>query len=231
MSLGDQSGGAVSTRGMQQESKTMDQNPKKDESQSAKTKLDEADLLDDGQDDFLVERGDHLELEKNPLFKTNLVFLPYRWQGLKGAVEKEQFTVTFDQLRKPTGEESLGEGLSATLFEGVRDTIVKENLLDSTRVHLTLNSKEHSNGTVNSGYLSHLKYGIPVQEFVQRSDYVHAMFESLTRKMNSAQNMNPAIGFNAMLTFITYPDKGGKGPASNNRRRLPFKMMHKKKNA
>ena len=41
--------------------------------------------------------------------------------------------------------------------------------------------------------------------------------------------MNPAIGFNATLTFITYPDKGGKGPASNNSARLPFKMMHKKK--
>ena len=30
----------------------------------------------------------------------------------------------------------------------------------------------------------------------------------LARKMNSAQNMNPAIGFNATLTFITYPEKG-----------------------
>ena len=47
--------------------------------------------------------------------------------------------------------------------------------------------------------------------------------------MNSAQNMNPAIGFNATLTFITYPDKGGIGPASNNPGSLPFKMMNKKK--
>ena len=53
------------------------------------------------------------------------------------------------------------------------------------------------------------------------------MLESLARKMNSAQNMNPAIGFNATLTFITYPDKGGKGPASKNPNRLPFDLMHK----
>ena len=119
--------------------------------------------------------------------------------------------------------------MSESLFEGVRDTILKENLPDSTKVHLTLNSQEHSNGTVNSGYLSHLKYGIPVKEFVQRSDYVQAMFESLARKMNSAQNVNPAIGFNATLTFITHPDKGGKGPASYNPGRLPFKMMLRKK--
>ena len=55
------------------------------------------------------------------------------------------------------------------------------------------------------------------------------MFESLARKMNSAQNMNPAIGFNATLTFITYPQKGGKGPASKNPNRLLFDLMHKKK--
>ena len=90
-------------------------------------------------------------------------------------------------------------------------------------------TKEHGNGTVNSGYLSHLKCGISVNEFVKRGDYVHAMFESLARKSNSAQSMNPAIGFNATLMFITYPEKGGKGPASKNPNRLPFDRMHKKK--
>ena len=155
--------------------------------------------------------------------------MPYKRQGLKGAVKKEQVTVTFDQLRKPTEEESLGEGLSESLFEAVRDTIPNENLQDSTKVNLTLTSQEHSSGTVNSGSLSYLKYCILVKEFVKRGDYVHGMFESLTRKINSAQNMNPAIGFNATLTFITYPQKGGKGPASKNPNRLPFDLMHKKK--
>ena len=184
--------------------------------------------MDDGQDDFLVEKANRLELEKNPLFKTTLVFFPYRRQGLKGAVKRSNSPLRLISYVNPRGR-NLWETDCQSLFEGVRDTILKENLPNSTRVHLTLNSKEHSNGTVNSGYLSHLKYGIPVQEFVQRSDYVHAMFESLARKMNSAQNMNPAIGFIATLTFITYPDKGRKGPASNNPGRLPFKMMYKKK--
>ena len=139
--------------------------------------MDMSHRLDECSDDVLVERANRLELSENPLFKANLTFLPYKRQGLKGAVKKEQFSVTFDQLRKPTEEESLGEGLSESLFEAVRDTILKENLQDSTKVHLTLTSKEHSNGTVNSGYLSHVKYGIPVQEFVKRGDYVHAVFK------------------------------------------------------
>ena len=73
-----------------------------------------------------------------------------------------------------------------------------------------------------------MKYGVPVNEFVNRGHCVHAMFESLARKMNSAQNMNPAIGFNTTLTFITYPQKGGKGPASKSPNRLLFDMMHEK---
>ena len=101
----------------------------------------------------------------------------------------------------------MGDGLSESLFEAVRDTILKQNLPDSTKVHLNLTSKEHSNGTVNSGFLSHVKCGIPLKEFVKRGDYVHAMFESLARKMNSAQNTNPAIGFNATLAFIADPEK------------------------
>ena len=85
-------------------------------------------LMDDGLDDFLVERTNRLELSENPLFKANLTFLPYKRQSLKGAVKKEQFSVTFDQLRKATEEESLGDGLSESLFEAVRDTILKQNL-------------------------------------------------------------------------------------------------------
>ena len=210
-----QIGGAVSTRGLRKviESPKIDPKPVKDEPRAVKRKLEDdvdmSHLLDDGLDNVLVERANRLEFSENPLFKANLTFLPNKRQGLKGAVKKEQ--------------------LNNFLFEAVRDTILKENLRDSTKVHLTLTSKEHSIGTANSGYLSHLKYGIPVKQVVKRGDYVHAMFESLARKMNSAQNMNPAIGFSATLTFITYHQKGGKGPAPKNPNRFPFHLMHKKK--
>ena len=154
LSIESQTGGAVTTRRMKKDldSEKKDLNPvKKEEPQAVKRKLDDEDdvdmshLMDDGLDDFLVERANRLELSENPLFKANLTFLPYKRQGLKWAVKKEQFSVTSDQLRKATED-----------------------------------------GTVNSGYLSHIKYGIPVKEFVKRRDYVHAMFESLARKMNSA---------------------------------------------
>ena len=121
-----QTGGAVSTRGMKKdvERTKIDPKPVKDEPRAVKRKLEDdvdmSHLLDDGLDDFLVERANRLELSENPLFKANRTFLPYKRQGLKGAVKKEQFTVTFDQLRKPTGEESLGEGLSESLIEAVR---------------------------------------------------------------------------------------------------------------
>ena len=119
--------------------------------------------------------------------------------------------------------------MSESLFEAIRDHILQQHLVDRTKVHLTLTSKEHANGTVQSGPYLDVKYGIPVNEFLKRSDYVHTLFESLAQKMNSAQNMNPAISFNATPTFTTYLEKGGKVPARNNPGRLPFDMMHKKK--
>ena len=214
----------MSTRSMKQDSKKADLKLPKDEPRTVKRKLDDAvdmsDLMADDLDEFLVESANRLELEKKTVFKANLVFLPYQQQGLKGAVKKEQFSVTFDQLRPPTEEESLG----------IRSNILQQKLDETnTKAHLTITSKQHGNGTVQSGLLSDVKYGVPVNEFVKRGDYVHAMFGSLARKMNSAQNMNPAVGFNATLTFIPYPEKGGKGPASNNPGRLPFDLMHKKK--
>ena len=74
--------------------------------------------MDDGQDDFLAERAERLELSENPLFKANLTFLPYKRQGLKGAVKKEQFTVTFDQLRQPKKTETLARGYQSPYLKG-----------------------------------------------------------------------------------------------------------------
>ena len=185
LSVDDQTGGAVSTRSMKKDPERVKEEEdqpsmtKEPETKKRKFKEDDVDMsymMDDGLDDFLIERADRLQFEHNPLFKADLTFLPYQRQGLKGAVKKQQFSVTFDQLRKATGEENLGDGMSESLFQAIRDTILKEKLSDSTQVHLTLTSKEHLHGTVNSGLLTDAKYGIPIQEFVKRSDYVHAMF-------------------------------------------------------
>ena len=98
----------MTTRRMEKDldSEKKDLNPvRKEEPQVVKRKLDDEDdvdmshLMDDDLDDFLVERANRLKLFENPLFKASLTFLPYKRQGLKGAVKKEQFSVTFHQLR------------------------------------------------------------------------------------------------------------------------------------
>ena len=58
--------------------------------------------------------------------------MPYKRQGLKGTVKKEQFTVTFEQLREPSNEESLGEGMSESLFEATRDNVLQQQFDDSS---------------------------------------------------------------------------------------------------
>lgn len=64
--------------------------------------VDMSHLMDDGLDDVFVERANRLELSENPLFKANLTFLPYKSQGLKGAVKKEQFPshlISYEKLK------------------------------------------------------------------------------------------------------------------------------------
>ena len=151
---------------------------KEDTKPSGKRKADDSDmseLLDDGMDQFLVETARRLEMQENTLFRAKLLFIPYKRHALKGALKKEEFTVTFEQLREPSKEESLGEGMSESLFEATRDNILQQHLDDRTKVHLTLTSKEHANGTVQSGPYSDVKYRIPVNEFLRRSEYVHTV--------------------------------------------------------
>lgn len=219
----EQTGGTVTTR-----SQTTESNKRKREDDDEDVDMSSL-LNDEGEDAFLAERAKRLEEQQDPLFKADLTFLPYQRQGLKGAVKKQQFSVNFEQLRPPRQGENLGDGLSESLFQATRKSILEENLPENTKVHLTLTSKEHNQGTVSSKLMSDTKWGIPVKQFVERGDYVHVMFESLAQKMNSAQNMNPSVGFNATLTFITYPEKGGKGPASKSPGKIPFDLLHKKK--
>lgn len=49
--------------------------------QRLKEKADDSDmseLLDDGMDQYLVERAKRLEMQENPLFRADLVFMPYK---------------------------------------------------------------------------------------------------------------------------------------------------------
>ena len=69
--------------------------------------------------------------------------------------------------------------MSESLFEAIRDNILQQHLDDRTKVHPTLTSKEHANNRVQSGPYSDVKYGIPVNEFLKRCEYVHILFDSL----------------------------------------------------
>ena len=190
MDESEQHGGGIKKEETNVENTELKKEDTEPSGKGEKRKADDGDmseLLDDGMDQFLVERARRLQMQGNPLFRANLLFMPYKRHALKGDVKKEQFTVTFEQLRQPKHEESLGEGMSESLFEAIRDNILQQQLDERTKVHLTLTSKEHANGTVQSGPYSDAKYGIPVNEFLKRSDYVHTLFESLGRKINSAQ--------------------------------------------
>lgn len=75
-----QHGGAVSTRSMKRESEEQEspsQNDKETKVKGEKRKADDSDvseLLDDGMDQYLMERANRLKLQEQPLFKVHLVY-------------------------------------------------------------------------------------------------------------------------------------------------------------
>ena len=94
-----QMGGSVNTRGMKRERVEQEsprQNDKETKVKGEKRKTDGSDmseLLDDGLDQFLMKRAKRLEMEMNPPFRADLVFISYKRHALKEAVKKEQFIV------------------------------------------------------------------------------------------------------------------------------------------
>jgi len=87
--------------------------------------------------------------------------------------------------------------MSEWLFEAIRDNILQQHLDDRKKVHLTLTSKEHANGSVQSGPYTNTKYGIPVKAFLKRNDCVHTLFESLDDELCCAR---------AIVTATEYVD-------------------------
>ena len=65
---------------------------KKEETNAENTELKKEDTRNGS---ILVERARRLEMQENPLFRANLLFMPYKRHALKGAVKREEFTVTF----------------------------------------------------------------------------------------------------------------------------------------
>lgn len=92
MDESEQHGGAVSTRSMKrerEEQESLSQYDKETKVKGEKRKADDSDMSG-----LLYDGMDQLEMQENPLFRADLVFMPYKRQGLKGAVKIEQFTVT-----------------------------------------------------------------------------------------------------------------------------------------
>ena len=75
-------GGSVNTRSMKRE-RVEQESPRQNDKETKvkKRKTDDSDmseLLDDGLDQFLMERAKRLEMQMNPLFRADLVFMPYK---------------------------------------------------------------------------------------------------------------------------------------------------------
>lgn len=187
LSVEEQTGGAVTTRGTKRsaDDDIPDVKVTKMDSQSNEAKTD----------------------YEKPLFQANIAKMgtPKKWK--KGKVIDQKFTFTLDYVRDPKPEEDLGVEAVYALTEGM-DTMMEDMEIDPKNYDLALQigSKEHFKESSNTGETWH----IPADDYFNRLQMTQSMLDHIANVLNSGEFISSDRGFSASMTLIRRDVKGGK---------------------
>ena len=187
LSVEEQTGGAVTTRGTKRsaDDDIPDVKVTKMDSQSNEAKTD----------------------YEKPLFQANIAKMgtPKKWK--KGKVIDQKFTFTLDYVRDPKPEEDLGVETVYALTEGM-DTMMEDMEIDPKNYDLALQigSKEHFKESSNTGETWH----IPADDYFNRLQMTQSMLDHIANILNSGEFLSSDRGFSASMTLIRRDVKGGK---------------------
>ena len=187
LSVEEQTGGAVTTRGTKRsaDDDIPDVKVTKMDSQSNEAKTD----------------------YEKPLFQANIAKMgtPKKWK--KGKVIDQKFTFTLDYVRDPKPEEDLGVEAVYALTEGM-DTMMEDMEIDPKNYDLALQigSKEHFKESSNTGETWH----IPADDYFNRLQMTQSMLGHIANVLNSGEFISSDRGFSASMTLIRRDVKGGK---------------------
>ena len=188
LSVEEQTGGAVTTRG---------------------TKRSADDDIPDVKVTKMDSQGNEAKTDggTGPLFQANIAKMgtPKKWK--KGKVIDQKFTFTLDYLRDPKPDEDLGVEAVYALTEGM-DAMMEDMEIDLKNYDLALQigSKEHFKESSNTGETWH----IPADDYFHRLQMTQSMLGHIARVLNSGEFISSDRGFSASMTLIRRDVKGGK---------------------
>ena len=188
LTIDEQTGGAVSTRGTKRSAE--------ESIPDVKVAKGESETSSEPQSD-----------DDKPLFQANIAKMgtPKKWK--RGKVIDQKFTFTLDYLRDPKPEEDLGVAAVSALTEGM-DTMMEDMNIDPKEYDLALQigSREHFKEASNTGETWH----IPADDYFQRLQMTQSLLGHIARVLNSGQFISSDRGFSASMTLIQRDMKGGK---------------------
>ena len=201
LSVDDQTGGAVETRGTKRATTEKEQNKRKAR-KAAKKKIIESDGTSDEDSDDESYADESLQLFQAKISKMGT---PKKWK--KGKVIDQKFTFTLEYMRDPKPDEDLGVEAVSALTEAI-DKMIDELNIDPKEYDLALQigSKEHFKELGNTGETWH----VPADNYLQRLQMAQAMLGHIARVLNSGEFISSDRGFSATLTLIRRDMKGGK---------------------
>ena len=189
LSVEQQSGGAVTTRGMKRSN---------EEESSPDVK--------EVKNDEEVDVSDTHEGEPNPLFVADVKKWPPAKCWKDNAVVNQKFIMTLDQQR-PAKE---GEDLNI----GATHAIATDNLIEELKIPedywmtLQIGSHEHRREGLTED-----TWKIPVADFTNRALYTQSLLHKLSNVLNSGEFITNDVGFSTSVLFSRSERKGGKSTA------------------
>jgi len=183
-------------------------------------------LMSDSENEDLLSAARRAEQQGgNPLFQVipERVFRPRSWRDATTMQIDVHFRL--EQLRSANGE-VLGEAVSEAFMQGIRQVILRENIQNAREYSLFINV-HHSVGT----HVLDRSNQFPLTEWLEGSQRTRAWLDKLTKKLNSSEGFDAALGdFFADFTFIRDQARGsGCRGRKANPGNLSYEQLLKKK--
>ncbi|PFX30059.1 hypothetical protein AWC38_SpisGene5144 [Stylophora pistillata] len=106
------------------------------------------------------------------------------------------------EIREPSSSDDVGKEISEALTRSIRNTLRSENVQNHHMMHFNLQSDAfpHAFQSIT----------LPVEEVMTGTDRFDSYMVALANKLNSGEAFNSSSSFNADLTIIQSPQRGGK---------------------
>ena len=207
----EQTGGAVTTRGMTHETDEGDHKSGVKVTKGKKRGADQG----DNKSDIKVSKEEVADKSEDstdtygggpdPLYVAEFKKLGPAKRWKKNTVVNQKFILTLDQKRGLKENEDLNIGATHAIAVGIDKLVEDLKIPDNYWMTLQIGSREH-----RKEGLTGESWGVRVGDFTGRAAYAQALLQKLSNVLNSAQFITNDIGFSASVLFTRPEMKGGK---------------------